>query len=195
MFHRVNLIIAVGALVVAGVITGSAAADDSVTCEKGSGDVAIAACTRRIQSGKVAGYDLAVNYVNRGANYSIKGDLDAAMADYNEAIRLSPNFSNAFTHRGNLYADKGNLDLALSDYNEAIRLEPNAISFLDRGNLYSGKGDFDSAIADYNEAVRLNPKYAKAFYNRGITKRSKGDVAGGDADIAEAVAIQPGIGQ
>ena len=58
-----------------------AAADDSQTCWKESGDVAIAACSRAIKSGRFKGHALAVIYTNRGIEYSRKNDYDRAIAD------------------------------------------------------------------------------------------------------------------
>ncbi len=43
---------------------------------------------------------------------------------YTEAIRLKPNFAEAYTNRGNARRAKVDLDGALTDYAEAIRLEP-----------------------------------------------------------------------
>src|SRR5262249_42070343 len=63
-------------------------ADDRDTCAKESGETAIAACTRAIQSKKFKGRDLAAVYNSRGSAYG--SDLDRAIADYTEAIRLDP---------------------------------------------------------------------------------------------------------
>ena len=52
------------AAMVFGGLAAPAAADDSTVCEKQSGDVAIAACTRVIESGRVKGHSLAIHYYN-----------------------------------------------------------------------------------------------------------------------------------
>ena len=67
---------------------------------------------------------LALAYDNRGNAYARKGDLDRALADYDEAIRLDPKLALAYYNRGNAYAKMGDPDRALADYNEAIRLDP-----------------------------------------------------------------------
>src|SRR5437764_6375096 len=59
-------------------------------------DAAIAACTRRINSGQLEGHALAVSHINRGVEYRHKGDVNHAIADYDEAIRLDPKYAIAF---------------------------------------------------------------------------------------------------
>ncbi|MCH7779091.1 MAG: tetratricopeptide repeat protein [Gemmatimonadetes bacterium] len=66
-------------------------------------DIRIVACTRNIQSGRFTGQNLAVAFTNRGLAYKSKGQWDRAIADFSEAIRLNPDFAEAFTNRGNIY--------------------------------------------------------------------------------------------
>ena len=50
--------------------------------------------------------------------------LDKAIEHYNEAIRLKPNFAEAYTYRGVAYQSKGEYDRAIEDHNRAIQLIP-----------------------------------------------------------------------
>jgi tetratricopeptide (TPR) repeat protein len=53
-----------------------------------SGDKALAACDRAIGSGKFSEKLLANLHLNRGVEREAKKDLDGALADYEEAIRI-----------------------------------------------------------------------------------------------------------
>ena len=54
-------------------------------------DRRVAACTAVIESGRETKHDQAVAFTTRGTAYYRKRDLDRAIADYSEAIRLDPN--------------------------------------------------------------------------------------------------------
>ena len=69
-----------------------------------------------------------------------KGDLDGALADFNKAIELKPDYVNAYDARGNVRSKKGDLDGALADYNKAIGLNPTNFNAYDnRGNVKQKK--------------------------------------------------------
>jgi tetratricopeptide (TPR) repeat protein len=100
----------------------------------------------------------------------MKGNFDAAIADYTEAIRLDPKSVNAYNGRAGAYADNRNFDKAIADSTEAIRLDPkSAMAYHERSYVYNIKGNFDKAIADSTEAVRLDPKYAKGRNGLGVS--------------------------
>src|SRR5262249_15186389 len=156
------------------VLVECAAADDRADCIKAAGDEAIAACSRLIKSESFKSGSRGVAhpwFYNRGVAYEREGDLDAALADLSEAIRLDAKFATAYTARGTTYWQQGKAELALADWNEAIRLAnayPNAyndsLPYMNRGALYYGlRRQYDLAIADLTEAIRLDPKNGMAY--------------------------------
>ena len=72
-----------------------AAADDVDSCEKASGDEAIAACERAINSGLYSGRRLADLFHSRYFEWTKKQESDKAIADCSQPIRLEPNDVNA----------------------------------------------------------------------------------------------------
>jgi lipoprotein NlpI len=129
---------------------------------------------------------------NRAVAYLEKGDLDRAVTDYSEAIRIDPEDANALNGRGAAYRATGDLDRAGADYNEAIRLDPKSgQAFVGRGDVFSSRGDFERAIADFNEAIRLNPKSSVAYFARGRSYLFAGSVEKALADLNQASAHAP----
>src|SRR5262245_61150390 len=122
--RRFIVLCAVGAALLAPAPVAGAPADDRLTCADTSGDAAIAACSRLIASGRLRGTELAKAYYFRGVEYRDKGDLDRALADLGQAIKLDPKFALAFNNRGLAWEDKGEIDRAIADYDAAIRLDP-----------------------------------------------------------------------
>jgi tetratricopeptide (TPR) repeat protein len=128
----------------------------------------------------------------RGDAYAAKGDVDHAIAAYNEAIRLDPKYAAAYNSRGAAYFSKGDKDRAIADYSEAIRLDPKRFFvYTNRGLAFAAKGDNDRAIADYGEAVKLEPKYIWAYYHRGVAYGAKGDNVRAIADFNQAIKLNP----
>src|SRR5262249_3139145 len=95
------------------------------SCEaKGSPPVdalVVGGCTALIQSGTYAGRDLSTVFIIRATAYQRKGDLDRAIQDYNQAIKLDQGSAIAYYNRGVAYGAKRDWDRAVQDYDQAIR--------------------------------------------------------------------------
>jgi Tfp pilus assembly protein PilF len=111
-------------------------------------------CTRAISSS--SGLRRASALLNRGVGYMQKGDLEAALRDLSESIRLDPNRVWTFSTRANVYRLKGQYDLALSDLNEILRRDPQFIgAYVDRGMVFRDRGDFLSARSDFETVLGM----------------------------------------
>jgi hypothetical protein len=94
----------------------------------------------------------------RGLLYQLKGEADRAIADYDEAIRLSPKLPFSYNNRGNAYKAKGNLTAARADYDAAIKADPLwPWGYTNRGILSTEQKDFAGARADFYAALALAP--------------------------------------
>lgn len=191
--HSVRLwLVNLAALMALGAGPAVAADDDARACERQSGDSAIAACSQAIASKQYTGDSLAMLYCNRGDAWVEKGSHDRALADFNEAIKLSPKLAHAYRHRGQVYLAERDSARALADFDEAIRLDPKYVhAFANRGNIWLDKGDQKRAIADFDEAIRLDPKYAYAYSERGVSHFLKGDQSRAIADFDSAIRLDP----
>jgi len=137
----------------------------------------------------------ATNY-NRGCVEDEKGDLDGALADYNKAIEINPDYVLAYNNRGNVKKEKGDWNGALADYNKAIEIEPNhVLAYYGRGAVKSEKNDWGGALADYDKAIELKPDFAEAYFTRGAVKQAKHDFAGALADFTKAIELKPAFAQ
>ena len=159
-------------------------------------DLQIKGCTAVIQTGPIAGSNLAKAYYNRGIAYAGEGQYDSAIADYSEVIRLSSKNANAFYDRGSAYAKKRQYDQAIADYDRAIQLDPkNAFTYVGRGNAYLSKDQYDLAIADYTQALRLDPANADYLSNRCLARAIDGrELARALADCNASLRLQPNDG-
>jgi lipoprotein NlpI len=152
-----------------------------------SGDPAIQACTSAIDSGQLNNSNLSIMYYNRGCEWRDKGEYNLAITDFDQALRLDPNYTSAYNNRGLARREKGDYDGSIADFDQAIRLDPNHVNaYYGRGRDYYSKGQYDKAIADLDQAVQLNPKLSGAIFNRGIVYSSSRNWAAAAADFSSA---------
>jgi tetratricopeptide (TPR) repeat protein len=134
----------------------------------------------------------AVDYYNQGVAWAENGKYDRAIADFNQAIRLDPNYAYAYNNRGYAWNGKKEYDRAIADYDQAIRLDPKyAKAYSNRGYAWSSKQEYDRAIADFSQAIRLDANLADAYHGRGEAWENKGEYNKTIADYNQAIRLDP----
>ena len=128
----------------------------------------------------------------RGHAKVLKGDLDGAITNYDEAIRLKLDFFEAYCSRGAAKLSKQDFDAAIEDCTESIRLKPDyALAYFGRGSVKFNKEDFDGAIKDFDEAIGIDPGMAESYRGRGVAKSKNEDFDGAIKDFTEAIRLKP----
>ncbi|MGQ0634111.1 MAG: tetratricopeptide repeat protein [Planctomycetaceae bacterium] len=131
-------------------------------------------------------------YNIRGMIRFERGELDLALADYNEALRLDARRAHVWNNRGNLWRAKGDGKQAINDFNQAVRLAPDdPVAYKNRGNVWSDRGAFDKAIRDYDAAITLDSQDAESYNNRGSMQMQARQYEKAQADFNEAIHRAP----
>src|SRR4030067_2894775 len=68
--------------------------------------------------------DPARAHFDKGVEFSLKGDLDAAVREYEAAIKIKPDIPEAHNNLGCAYMDQGDLDKAVDHKKKALELTP-----------------------------------------------------------------------
>ena len=89
--------------------------------------------------------DDAAAYYNRGIVKKNLGDYQGAIADFNQAIQLKPDYANAYNNRGVAKSNLGDKQGAIADFNQAAQ-------------FYSEQGNMEM----YSKALRNQ----KGFWGR-----------------------------
>jgi tetratricopeptide (TPR) repeat protein len=166
-----SLSAAVTAWVVAASITSSPAIDSFEVCRDARGPVAVEACDRVRRAERARLGDLADVYIDRGQTHYGKREWDAAIASFDQAIRLDPGVALAFGNRANAWLMKKELARALLDYDRALAIDPNyTAAYAGRALIHEAKGDFDLARADFQRALAVPPKYQDGVWAHSIAK-------------------------
>ena len=93
-------------------------------------------------------------YFGRGLMYNFSGQIELALKDFNEAIKLKPDDRYAYLHRGNAYKWRGNYDSAIADYKNALESQKLAAKSCWRiAECYSLKQNKDDALIWLKKAV------------------------------------------
>ena len=119
-------------------------------------------------------------------------DDDRALADYDQLIRLAPDYARSYAVRGGILVRKHRIDQALADLNKAIQLEPkDALAYLERSKAWTWQKDYRRAHADLDEAIRLFPTYGEAWRLRSRAWESEGNLDEAMKDMNAAARLAP----
>lgn len=102
-------------------------------------------------------------------NMKYKDDLNAALADMDEAIKLEPQYAGYFINRAYMKYNLDDYFGAMADYDYAVSLEPtNVIAHFNRGLLLTEVSEDNKAIDDFSYVLGSEPDNFIARYNRAL---------------------------
>ncbi len=135
----------------------------------------------------------AVVHNNLGAVLLALRRLDEALAAFDRATALKPDYAEALNNAGNALVSLGRPQEALERYERAVGLGPPGATLLyNRAIALQQLGRLDEALAGYDAALALEPRYADALANRGEALRLLGRASEAIACFDQAVALAPG---
>lgn len=137
---------------------------------------------RRDPTDHVSRTGLAVRYLELG-------QVEAALEELREAIRLAPEFPDAHYNLGAAMLTQGKITEAIAAYRQAIDLDPDyAEAHNNLGVLLETVGDGPNAIAHYTRAIQIQPHLVDAHYNLANVLLADGEPEKAAAHYREALA-------
>ncbi|WP_446415741.1 CHAT domain-containing protein [Coleofasciculus sp.] len=114
--------------------------------------------------------DQAQAWFNRGNQQIDAGDFLGAVASYDKAIQIKPDFYRAWYNRGNALDECGEYKQALESFEQVIKIKPDFHEALNYWGVTRNKlGEYEYAIASFDKAIQIKPNDHKAWLNRGDT--------------------------
>jgi tetratricopeptide (TPR) repeat protein len=164
----------------------------------------IAACSALIDAQRENKSNLAIAFGARGAAYAALGDHDKAIADFDQAIKLSPRAATTYAGRADSLLAKSeaaNVDRltakryigrAIEDFSQALLLDSKLVeAIIGRGKTFMKNDEADRAVPDFDRAIRLDPNNADLFRYRGLGYRQLGDYDKAIFDYSSAIRLDP----
>ncbi|MFI6409903.1 tetratricopeptide repeat protein [Streptomyces sp. NPDC050548] len=117
---------------------------------------------------------------------------EAALADFDQALRIAPDESLHLVNRGITRLNLRHYDDALADFDQALnrnRSSGRAMTF--RGLTHHRMHRHRAALADFTSALTLDPDHAGAYAARGDVHLTLGDMQAALADLDRSLALEP----
>jgi class 3 adenylate cyclase len=120
----------------------------------------------------------------------------SSIAHFDEAIRISPNFIEAYVGRAEARRLLGQYEVSLADCNKVMQLKPtDPRAYNCRGHGYLLMKQYEKAIPDLDQAIRLNPTFVFAFENRGNAYAGLQQWDKAIPDYSQAIRFRPKSGE
>lgn len=130
--------------------------------------------------------------VLRGDCRADLGENQAALGDYNAALKIAPDYQYGYVTRCETRLVLEDLPGALADCNIAIRLNAgDGLAFEDRADVYFQQQANALALTDYDRAVTLGRSQPYVFAARCDTERLLGKTDAAAADCERALMLDP----
>ncbi len=127
---------------------------------------AIETCSNALTQQSLSKNDLAATHVNRGILLMRKGDQNPAAEDFQSAIDIKPELTEAYVNYGASLIRQGKFEEALAKLNIALKdtmstTRPEAL--YNRAIILDRRKDYKAAYYDLKEALTLRPDWAPAL--------------------------------
>lgn len=133
-----------------------------------------------------------VALVQAGKQALADGDLDGALARFEEVIQRFPDSREGHNNLGALYATLGRHDRAEACFSRVLELSPGVSNVhYNRGISRIRLRRFADAAADFQAVLKAQPTDADSWNNLGVAHFLAGDHAVAAADFRQALALTP----
>lgn len=149
---------------------GAVVADEGGhACDGPDNDRRITACSELIETPGLPPTRLGTAYANRALAYSLRGEYETAIRDYDRAIEMFPNFAVALNNRAWAYFKWGRAAAGMPDVQRSLQLEPLSPHALDtRAHIEQALGNSRAALRDYEMAMVYGGTRMVTLYQCGL---------------------------
>lgn len=127
-----------------------------------------------------------------GQQAAQSGNWQAATENFEQALDLKEDYTEAALKLGETYGEIGKYPEAITQFDTLLKQQPDtAVAYRERGEIQFATGEYQAAIADYNEALKLDTQDAETYNHRGDAQVEIGEYEQAIADYRQAIRLQP----
>ena len=124
---------------------------------------------------------------------SASGNLDQAIALFDEVLKVEPENSNALVGKSVALRRAGRADDAIAALNAVLARQPgHGGALLNKGRILEERGDLDDALEAYDKLIELNPGDSDAWVAQGDVLAKMGRDGDARRSYNEGLKISPG---
>lgn len=129
---------------------------------------------------------------NRAQVYVGMGDFQKALEEYEEVVRIDPNFPEHHFNLGIVLRRLGRNSEALASFASSLEISPPyPEAYYNMADTRMELGDPAGALEDFSRVIQLDPKHIDARINRAGLRCDEGDLDGAWADVTAGLALDP----
>ncbi len=125
------------------------------------------------------------DWLDEGISFRNLKRYDYALEAFEQALRLDPNYLEAYQEKGMALLELERYDYALEAFEQALHLKPNHVGlYVVKGQTLNALEHYEDALTSFEQAIHLDPNIASAYIGRdralqqlGISRKAQEELA------------------
>ena len=121
-------------------------------------------------------------------------EIPKAIDFFQKAVKIDPNYAEAYNNLGYAHAKMGKFDAAIPFYKKAVSnllYATPEMAFVNMGRAYYRLGRYDEASAAYKEAIKRAPNFDLPYLGLALCYNATGNYGDASAALSRAIGLNP----
>ncbi len=138
----------------------------------------------------------AIKEYEKGLDADQKDKREEAIADYEAALKIAPDFYPAHNNLSSDYLSKSDFAAARREFEEEVRLnQSDAAAYFNLSNVYTQMGELEDAQNFLDERMRRQPDSALGHFFLGSLDMRAGKLQEAEIALRHAIQLSPAMAQ